>query len=519
VTTRLWASRFSEDLTEEALEYTQTVAVDERLLEPELWASLAHLLMLCGQGIVDAADGRAIARCLLTMTEEAQRGELRLARELEDVHLNLEALLIERTGLEVGGRLHTARSRNDQVVTDARIHVRDALLELSAAIERLGRVALERAEQETASVMLGYTHSQAAQPITFGFWLTCSASVAARDLRRVMATYAAVDECPLGAGALAGTSFDTDRALTCRLLGFERVMTHALDATTSRDFVLETLATLALVMSNHSRLCEELVTRTGLCDRTLSLDDAVATGSSIMPQKKNPVIAELGRARAGAVAAALAEVLAVVKAVPFGYSCDLQEDKPALWRALDATLATTTMLTGHLACVQLDRERALQQCWESFCTATELANSLVTRDGLPFRRAYQIVGETVQDLIRDGRGLRDTSHVATLLAAHGVERTGEEIFSIVDPEAVVRRQRSAGSTGPVAVRELIEDLRGDFDACAYWRLAKAHALQHARSTTLSIAESFASGTDLDALLAAEATGGATPMPAVHLRPG
>jgi argininosuccinate lyase len=400
---RLWASRFAKELTRDALEYTHTVDIDERLLHPELWASLAHALMLSRQGIIGEQAGRTIAGSLATLWRESERGEIVLDKELEDVHLNVESTLIERVGPEIGGRLHTGRSRNDQVVTDARIYARNELLRLADELEQLARVAIARAREETTTVMLGYTHSQPAQPITFGFWLTYSASVAERDLRRLMATYALVNENPLGGGALAGTSFDLDRELTRELLGFDRVLTHALDATTGRDFILDVLSLLAIVMANHSRLCEELVQRSGLCDRTFSVDDSVATGSSIMPQKKNPVVAELGRARAQSVAGALTEVLGVLKAVPFGYSCDLQQDKPALWRALDVTLTTTPMLTEHLRSVSLDRDRALQQCWESFCTATELANWLVKEHGLPFRTAYSVVGETVKELIRDAQ--------------------------------------------------------------------------------------------------------------------
>jgi argininosuccinate lyase len=495
---RLWESRFTEVITEDVLEYTQTVDVDERLVAPELWASMAHVLMLARQGIVEQAAAAELCGCLLDVWREWEAGEFVLDRTLEDVHLNIESTVIERLGLGVGGRLHTARSRNDQVVTDARIYLRDQLLSIGDALVEVAAIAAERAVND--SVMLGYTHSQAAQPISFGFWCGHCGSIAQRSLQRLEATYTLIDVCPLGAAALAGTSFDVDRRLTARLLGFGGMLEHAMDATTDREFVLDVLSFLAIGMTSQSRIWEELVTRTGLCDASFSLDDFLATGSSIMPQKKNPVVAELARGRAGTVIGALTEALAVFKGTSFGYSCDLQQDKPELWRALDVTQTSTELLAVHLRSLQIEPERALAQCWQSFSTATELANSLVEVEDFSFRRAYQVVGGIVRDLIGEGETLRNLERVSQLLEDQDISRSIENLAEIIDPRAVVARQTSLGATGPEATRNFAEQLARLIEERRAWLAEKREQLDTAREATIRAAEQMAETGELPTAL-------------------
>jgi argininosuccinate lyase len=276
-----------------------------------------------------------------------------------------------------------------------------------------------------------------------------------------------------------------------------------MDATTDREFVLDVLSFLAIGMTSQSRIWEELVTRTGLCDASFSLDDFLATGSSIMPQKKNPVVAELARGRAGTVIGALTEALAVFKGTSFGYSCDLQQDKPELWRALDVTQTSTELLAVHLRSLQIDPERALAQCWQSFSTATELANFLVGVEDLSFRHAYQVVGEVVRDLIGEGETLRNLERVSQLLEGHDISRNVETLADIVDPRTVVARQVSLGATGPKATRGFAEQLARDVEERRAWLADRREQLDEAYAATAGAAQQMATSGKLPAALGEE----------------
>ncbi len=455
----LWGSRFSDAMAADALDYTGSVETDLRMLRHDLWGSIVHVLMLCSCKILDDNCGRTIIAELLNMIGEAERGQMKLDPALEDVHINIEQRLIERLTLEVGGRLHTARSRNDQVVTDSRLYVREALLDIGGGLIALISSLLDCAYEQAGSLTLGYTHSQVAQPITFGFWLSAHASALLRDLRRIEQTLETVNRCPLGSCALAGTSFAINRQLTSDLLGFDGVLRHALDATSSRDYMIETASTCAILMAELSRLAEELVIWSSFEVSTLRIADAYATGSSIMPQKRNAVVAELARAKAATAFGALMEILGVTKSVAMGYSSDLQQDKPPVWRTLDLTIATIKVFVGQIRTLHVETERAEDNCWRSFATATELANHFVRNYGKPFREAYQIVGRLIQHLEANTLTLQDADVVLKWLEANGVRLSREEYVSCVDPRTVVGRQTSSGGTAPDEVRAMIGDLR------------------------------------------------------------
>jgi argininosuccinate lyase len=498
---KLWGSRFEQDITAQTLDYTQTIDIDRHMIDSDLLGSLAHVLMLCRQGIVPAVDGRLIVRGLLKLLERAEQNALTLDVAREDVHLNIESMLIEELGLEVGGKLHTARSRNDQVVTDARLHVREQLLAIAAEVAGFADELLTQANAQRESVILGYTHSQAAQPVSYGFWLSGHASVLMRDLGRLLHAVETVNENPLGACAIAGTSFPIDRELTTRLLGFDRTLVHALDATSSRDFLEETAAALALVMAHLSRLAEEIVLWSSFEFRLVQVGDQFATGSSIMPQKKNPVVAEVARARAGTVLGCLVELLTVIKGVAMGYSSDLQQDKPPVWRALDTTHATVAILRAQMTTVQLNAARAEANCWESFSTATELANHLVSAQRRPFREAYQIVGDLVKRLSRQQKTLQDAECVRAILAERGIELAAAVLQEVVAPRKVLARQISAGSTGPTAVAATVKQLRDELSRLKERVSSKHEAMRNALERTRSIARRFAAGEELERLLA------------------
>lgn len=497
---KLWGSRFEQDLTAQTLNYTQTIDIDMRMISSDLWGSIAHVLMLCGQRIVPSEDGRRIVCALLKLLERAEQNSLTLDVLKEDVHLNIESMLIEELGLEVGGKMHTARSRNDQVVTDARLHVREQLLVAADEVVRLAEELLTQADSQQETIILGYTHSQAAQPVTYGFWLSGHASVLLRDIGRLLHAVDTVNENPLGACAIAGTSFPIDRELTTRLLGFSRTLLHALDATSSRDFMAEAVAALTILMTHLSRLAEELVVWSSFEFHLVEIGDQFATGSSIMPQKKNPVVAELARARAGTVLGCLVELLTVMKAVAMGYSCDLQQDKPPVWRALDTTLGTVSILREQMATVRLNAARAEANCWGSFATATELANHLVAVFRKPFREAYQIVGELVKTLSRQQRTLEDADAVRTILAERGIDISAEALHEVVAPRKVVARQISAGSTGPAALASTAKNLRDELGRLRASVSAKGQAIRGALERTREIAARFGAGEELPQLL-------------------
>lgn len=497
---KLWGSRFEQDINAETLDYTQTIDIDERMLVADLWGGLAHVLMTSRQRVIPEDEGRRIAGGLLGLLDRASEGRYALDKAKEDVHLNVESTLIEELGMEVGGKLHTARSRNDQVVTDSRLYVRGQLLEVADEAARLAGVLLDKADAAADAIILGYTHSQAAQPVSFGFWLSGHASALTRDVRRLLHAFETANENPLGACALAGTSFPIDRALTTRLLGFDRTLLHALDATSARDFLAEAAAALAILATNLSRMAEEIVVWSSFEYRLVEVADQFATGSSIMPQKKNPVVAELARARAGTVVGSLVELLMVVKGVTLGYSCDLQQDKPPVWRALDTTRATVSILRAQAETLRLNAGRAEASCWESFATATELANYLVREAGKPFRQAYAITGELVKELGRRGKTLADLAAASAWLGEAGVPMTEERLAEIVDPRRVLARQNSEGGTAPEAVRATVKAVRADLAELSRSVESRAESIRRAFEFTKEAAARFAGGEPLGPLL-------------------
>jgi argininosuccinate lyase len=463
--TKLWGGRFTSEPARIFVEYSQSIETDVRMAAEDIWGSEAHVLMLGKRGILGDGDVRAILRCLEEARARVEQGKLRLSPKDEDIHMNLEKHVIRGAGAEVGGKLHTARSRNDQVVTDCRLYLRRRLLDVSEGVSALQETLLDQAEGHDRTVMPGYTHTQHAQPISVAFWLTGHVSTLMHDQVRLAAAFDRADACPLGACALAGTSFPTDRRMTARLLGFARVEEHSLDAVGSRDFVLEALAGLAILHANLSRICEELVLFSTYEFGMIELADAYTSGSSIMPQKKNPCLAELARARTGEMYGRLVQALTMSKALISGYNRDIQEDKPPLWDALDladATLEAVAAMIGTMA-IRPDRMRELAAA--NFATATELANWLVSERGLPFRRCHEIVGATVGRLAKEGKTLGDLERVVELLAEHGVEATTDEL-GFLDPLQCLERQGSLGSTGPRSVRRMQKQLAGQVEQ---WR--------------------------------------------------
>jgi len=456
---KLWGGRFSDDLADLGLQFSESTAADRPMINEDIWGSQAHCIMLAACGIINEADLRTILGGLAQLRQQFADGQFELDPQLEDVHMNIESRLREIIDPEIAGRLHTARSRNDQVVTDARMHLRTRLLELRSVLADLQQTLLDLGTEHLDTVMPGYTHTQHAQPISAAFWLSGHVSALQRDQQRIAQSYERVNRCPLGACALAGTSFPIDRQITARLLGFEGVMEHALDAVGSRDFVAEVLADLAIIASNLSKLAEELVLFSTHEFGMIEIDDAYTTGSSIMPQKKNPGMAELTRAKTGLAYGRLMQALTMIKALPSGYNRDLQEDKPPLWESLDSVQSCVQIMTAMVSTMKLRPDRMAELVAGNYAAATELANFLVRERNLPFRDCHRIVGHIVRTLIDEQRLLTDYSRVRELLAETGQQVSEQQLAEILDAQAILRRQVSQGSTGVEATAAIIEKLR------------------------------------------------------------
>ncbi|SCG55535.1 argininosuccinate lyase [Micromonospora humi] len=506
MTQKLWGGRFAEDITPEVLDYTLTVDIDVRLVPHDLWQNVAHVLLLARQGIVPEEAARSLVETLSSLDRQHHDGTLTLRPEYEDVHLNIEQMVIEKLGLDVGGRMHTARSRNDQVSTDARMYLREVLLEAVTANLDLIDLLAAIDDEDLATVLPGYTHSQAAQPVSVAFWRTAHASALLRDVRRLRDTFDRVNESPLGACALAGTSFDLARDAVARLLGFDRVLTHALDATSARDHMIEAAAAFALGGNNLSRMAEEIVMWSGHEYRLCEVGDAFTTGSSIMPQKKNPVVAELVRGRAGRTAGVLVQLLTAVKGVTLGYSCDLQEDKPFLWQSIDTYLSALRIVEAQTRTLRFDPQRGEELCWDNFSTATELANHLVSDVGLSFRESHHVAGRVVGQLIGRGATLRDVELVAQLVAEEGHPVPVPVLRDLLAPRNAVNGYTSAGGTSADSVRGVAEEIREGAAGHRAWAGARRDAIAAARSATFRCAAEVAAGAPLDKALAATLDG-------------
>jgi argininosuccinate lyase len=499
---KLWGGRFRKEMTSAVEAYSQSIDTDGRMVREDIWGSQAHAIMLAAQGIIAEDDLREILRWLEQARAGLESGEFRLKPELEDVHMNVETYLIEGAGADLGGRLHTARSRNDQAITDTRLRAREEIIEIERGVAALVRVMLDLAEANADVICPGFTHTQIAQPITLGFWASAHASALARDLERLAAAYGHTNLNPLGACALAGTSFPTDRALTTRLLAFDAPLEHALDAVSARDFVAETCAVLAVLAVNISRLAEEIVWWSNPAIGTVEVDDAYATGSSIMPQKKNPCMSELARGRTARSIGLAAQALALMKGLPLGYNRDHQEDRQALWAAFDAVGPSLEVIAGQMATIKVNRQRMAELAGAGFSTATELANYLVSDRGLPFRESHHIVGDLVAKLIEAGTTFADLETTRRLLADAGHDIAADTLRSLLDPAHAVSNYRSLGSTAPAEVTRMIGALRSRLDAADADTTARAQQIEAARKLTAEIAAGVTGGKALRELLPA-----------------
>lgn len=448
MTNKMWGGRFASGPDAIMEEINASIDFDRHLFREDILASKAHAAMLAKQGIITAEDAGKIAQGLDKILAEMDAGKFDFKRALEDIHMNVESRLAELVG-PAAGRLHTARSRNDQVATDFKLWVRGAIDDIDRALAAFQRALADKAMAHAGTVMPGLTHLQTAQPVTFGHHLLAYVEMAARDRGRFADARKRLNESPLGSAALAGTSFPIDRDMTAQALGFDRPAANSLDAVSDRDFVLETLAAASIAAVHLSRLAEEIVIWTSPLTGLAKLSDKFTTGSSIMPQKRNPDAAELVRAKAGRIIGALNALLVVMKGLPLAYQKDMQEDKEGAMAALSALTLSLAAMAGMVTDLEPDAARMKKAAGEGYATATDLADWLVRTLQLPFREAHHITGRIVAAASETNVPL----HRLSLQAMQAVEpRITQDVFEVLAVSNSVKSRTSFGGTAPKNVR-------------------------------------------------------------------
>jgi argininosuccinate lyase len=444
----MWGGRFASGPDAIMEEINASIGFDYKLALQDIAGSKAHVAMLAETGIIAREDAQAIDKGLDEIRSEIEKGEFAFSRALEDIHMNIESRLATLIG-EAAGRLHTARSRNDQVALDFRLWVRDTIDALDLQLQDLQQALTEKALAHAGSVMPGFTHMQSAQPVTFGHHLLAYVEMFSRDRSRLRDARARLNECPLGAAALAGTSFPIDRAATAEALGFDRPTANSLDSVSDRDFVLETLSAASICAVHLSRFAEEIVLWATPQFGFAALSDKFSTGSSIMPQKRNPDAAELVRGKAGRIIGALSGLLIVMKGLPLTYSKDMQEDKEGTFDALQSLSLCLAAMTGMVRDIEPDLKRMKAAAGAGYATATDLADWLVRKLGLPFREAHHVTGRLVALAAAKKIGLEKLR----LAEMQGVEpRITGEVHGVLGVDKSVRSRISYGGTAPANVR-------------------------------------------------------------------
>lgn len=438
---KLWGGRFTKPTNQLVEEYTASISFDQKMWRQDIVGSLAHVAMLGKCGILPMEEVRQIIAGLKKVKDQIERGQAEFLVAHEDVHMNIEKMLIEEIG-PVGGKLHTGRSRNDQVALDMHLFLREKLMEIIQLAMYLQEALIEKANEHLDTVMPGYTHLQRAQPVLFGYHLMAYVSMLQRDIERMTETWKRVNVLPLGAGALAGTTFPIDRTFVAEMLQFDGIYQNSMDAVSDRDFIVEFLADSSLIMTHLSRLCEELVIWSSQEFSFVELDDAFCTGSSIMPQKKNPDVAELVRGKTGRVYGNLFGLLTVLKGLPLAYNKDMQEDKEGMFDTVATIHGALALLTPMIQTMQVRTDRMRQAVTNDFSNATDLADYLV-RKNMPFREAHEVVGRTVLYCIEQQKYLLDLT-LEELQGFSGV--IGADVYEALAVETVVNARNVLGGT-------------------------------------------------------------------------
>ena len=439
---KLWGGRFEAGLAQWVEEFGASISFDQKLAEFDLKGSIAHVTMLGEKGIISQEDAATIKAGLEDLLEEYKAGQLKFDVSNEDIHMNMESLLTAKIG-PVAGKLHTARSRNDQVATDMHLYLK---AKLDAVIEKLANlrtVLVDLADKHVHTIMPGYTHLQHAQPISFGHHLMAYYNMFTRDSERFIFNVKHTDLSPLGAAALAGTTFPIDREMTAQLMGFAEPYSNSLDAVSDRDFILEFLSNASILMMHMSRICEEVISWCSHEYQFVTLSDTFSTGSSIMPQKKNPDMAELIRGKSGRVYANLFGLLTVMKALPLAYNKDLQEDKEGMFDTAETITVALDILAGMLSSMIVNDKHMAESTQKDFSNATELADYLASK-GMPFRQAHEIVGKLILECSKNGHYLQDVPLERYQTISDLIE---EDVYETLKSHTAVERRHSLGGTG------------------------------------------------------------------------
>ncbi|HGK7345744.1 TPA: argininosuccinate lyase [Streptococcus suis] len=456
---KLWGGRFEASLEEWVEEFGASIRFDQKLAKYDIQGSLAHVKMLGATGIINQEEAQAIQTGLEELLADYEAGKLVFDVRNEDIHMNIESLLTDKIG-SVAGKLHTARSRNDQVATDMHLYLKDTLFQVISKLTNLQEVLLDVAEQHVETIMPGYTHLQHAQPISFAQHLLAYYNMFQRDKERFEFNVQHTDISPLGAAALAGTTFPIDRQMTSDLMGFAKPYSNSLDAVSDRDFILEFLSNASILMMHMSRLCEEIINWCSHEYQFVTLSDTFSTGSSIMPQKKNPDMAELIRGKTGRVYGNLVGLLTVMKSLPLTYNKDLQEDKEGMFDSAETILVSIDILAGMLQSMTVHKERMAQSTEKDFSNATELADYLASK-GLPFRQAHEIVGKLVLECSKAGYYLQDVPLERYQELSPVIE---PDIYTALESETAVSRRNSLGGTGFESIRQQIQQAKAQIIA-------------------------------------------------------
>ena len=448
---KLWAGRFQKETDTLVNDFNSSIGFDARLYEQDIRGSIAHAAMLGRQGIIEAHEAEKIVDGLQAILRDIEADKVEFSLDNEDIHMNIEAMLTERIG-DAGKRLHTARSRNDQVAVDTRLYVKQEIPVIIDQILNLEQVLVERAKEHTDTVMPGYTHLQRAQPTTFGHYMMAYANMFKRDVTRLEDCLERLDECPLGAGALATSTYPVDRFQTAAALGFARPTDNSMDSVSDRDYAIELLCALSILMMHLSRFSEEIILWCSWEFKFVELDDAYSTGSSIMPQKKNPDVAELVRGKTGRVYGSLITLLTVMKGLPLAYNKDMQEDKEPVFDAIDTVEMCLPVFTAMLDTLTVLPNNMRRAASGGFINATDCADYLV-RKGLPFREAYMIVGRLVNMCIRNGESL-DTLPLKDFRAISNL--FDEDVYDALQLKTCVNGRKVYGGPSAQSVEKQIE---------------------------------------------------------------
>ncbi|AKG74010.1 argininosuccinate lyase [Salinicoccus halodurans] len=451
MTKKAWGGRFQGEAIEWVDEFNASIHFDNALIEMDVAGSIAHATMLAKQAIITDEEKDEITDGLKAVLHDYKEGNLEFSVSREDIHMNIEHALIEKIG-ETGGKLHTARSRNDQVATDMHLYVKGRVQEIIESIELMQKTIIGLAKDNMHVIMPGYTHLQRAQPVLFSHHIMVYFWMLKRDKERFQDSLKRIDISPLGAGAISGTTFDIDREETKQLLGFSDLYQNSMDAVSDRDYIIETLSNISLVMVHLSRLSEEIIFWMTEEANFIQLSDQFTTGSSMMPQKKNPDMAELIRGKSARTTGALTSMLMLLKGLPLTYNKDMQEDKEGLFDAITTVTGSLKIMNGMLETMELNEDVLEKSVEEDFSNATELADYLVQK-GVPFRNAHEVVGRVVLKCINEQKYLKDLS-----LEEFKTEHTAieEDIYEVLTPKVMVDRRNSAGGTGTEAVEEQIK---------------------------------------------------------------